>query len=259
MKKQKNDELQQYLESQTPDMRFKMELIIDYLKSVPSDQLDCAMDKLGKSIKASIKLKGTSLKMEVSMENLLPKDGEVYMLPQFFSNEESDRLYKSLQTNIAWKQEPIKMFGKEIMQPRLTAWYGDERMSYTYSGITMQPLSWNDDLTFIKNKIEVETGYAFNSALLNFYRDGNDSVGWHRDNEKSLGINPIIASVSFGTSRDFHLKHVTDRDLTVKVPLTNGSLLLMKGKTQHHWLHSIQKEPKVRSGRINITFRTIVK
>jgi alkylated DNA repair dioxygenase AlkB len=193
-----------------------------------------------------------------AMQNILTKDGEVYMLPQFFSYEESDRLYQSLLTNVQWKHEPIKMFGKEIMQPRLTAWYGDEGMSYTYSGVTMQPLSWSDDLVFIKNRIEEETGYTFNSALLNLYRDGKDSVGWHRDNEKSLGINPIIASVSFGTARDFHLKHVTDRELKVKIPLTHGSLLLMQGKTQHNWLHSIQKEPKVRSGRINITFRTIV-
>ena len=191
-------------------------------------------------------------------ENLLPKDGEIYYIPALFTKEESDKFYMSLQESIQWKHEPIMMFGKEIMQPRLTAWYGDEGMSYTYSGITMQPLSWNDDLALIKSRIEAASEHVFNSALLNLYRDGNDSVGWHRDNEKSLGIDPIIASVSFGTARNFHFKHVTDKELKLKVPLTHGSLLLMKGRTQHHWLHSIQKEPKVRSGRINITLRTIV-
>lgn len=192
-------------------------------------------------------------------ENLLSKDGEAFLFEDLFTKEESDQLFERLLREVLWKHEPIKIFGKDVLQPRLTAWYGDEGMSYRYSGITMQPIPWNDDLNFIKQRIEQVTNHSFNSALLNLYRDGNDSVGWHRDNEKSLGINPIIGSVSFGTARDFHLKHVSDNEPKVKVPLTHGSLLLMKGETQHHWLHSIQKEPKVHSGRINITFRTIVK
>ncbi len=192
------------------------------------------------------------------MENLFLRDGKVFLIPDFFTNEESDRLYKSLERNINWKHQPIKLFGKEIMQPRLTAWYGDEGMSYTYSGITMHPLIWNDDLLFIKNRIEEVTGHTFNSALLNYYRNGQDSVGWHSDNEKSLGINPVIGSVSFGTPRMFHLKHKADKTLKLKIPLSHGSFLLMKGETQHHWLHSIQKEPKITDGRINITFRTVI-
>jgi alkylated DNA repair dioxygenase AlkB len=191
-------------------------------------------------------------------DNLLPKDGEAYMLPQLFSQEQSDMLYQSLLKNIAWKHEPIIMFGKAIMQPRLTAWCGDAGISYTYSGIRMQPQEWHDDLYFIKERVEDETGHTFNSALLNCYRDGNDSMGWHRDNERSLGINPVIASVSLGATRFFHLKHSTDSALKLKIPLGHGSLLLMKGATQHHWLHCIQKEPKVIGGRVNITFRTIV-
>jgi alkylated DNA repair dioxygenase AlkB len=189
--------------------------------------------------------------------NLLPKDGEALLFEVFFDREESDRLYNSLQANIQWKQEPIKIFGKEIMQPRLTAWYGDAGISYTYSGITMQPTPWSNDLKFIKERVEQESEHTFNSALLNFYRDGNDSVGWHQDNERSLGINPTIASVSFGATRTFHLKHLRE-EITIKVPLLHGSLLSMKGETQHHWRHAIPKEKKVTGGRINLTFRKII-
>lgn len=196
--------------------------------------------------------------MVMQDKNLLPKDGEAYFYSAFFTAVESERLWNILQQNIVWKQEPVMIMGKEIMQPRLTAWYGDEGKSYGYTGITMHPLAWTDDLLFIKNRIEIISGQNFNSALLNFYRDGNDSVGWHRDNEKSLGIDPVIGSVSFGTSRTFYFRHYKDKKLKEKLMLTNGSFLLMAGHTQHNWLHSIQKEPLVKTSRINITFRRIV-
>ncbi len=194
----------------------------------------------------------------MSEGNLIPKDGEVYMYHQFFTNEESDRLYHDFSINIQWKHEPINMFGKEVMQPRLTAWYGDEGRSYTYSGNTMNPQPWNDGLLFIKDRIEQMLGQKFNSALLNFYRDGNDSVGWHRDNEKSLGANPVIGSVSFGASRIFQLRHYEEKVLKMKILLEHGSVLLMTGQTQHRWEHSIPKEKSITEGRINITFRNIV-
>lgn len=190
--------------------------------------------------------------------NLLPVDGEVYYFPSFFSQEDHDRLWISLQENIFWKQEPVVIMGKKIMQPRLTAWYGDEGKIYSYTGISMQPHVWTSDLLFIKERVEGTSEHTFNSALLNFYRDGNDSVGWHRDNEKSLGVNPVIASLSFGAERTFHLRHHRYKHLKQKKQLSPGSLLLMCGETQHHWLHSIQKEPKINTGRINITFRYIV-
>jgi len=189
--------------------------------------------------------------------NLLPIDGEAYFMAHFFDTEKSNELFDSLLDNIRWKHEPVKIMGKEIMQPRLTAWYGDEGKSYSYTGINMMPSPWNDDLRYIRELIEKKTGLTFNSALLNQYRDGNDSVGWHRDNESSLGVNPIIASVSFGTSRVFSFKHHKDKKLKEKITLTNGSLLLMMGETQHRWLHSIQKDLSVAAPRINITFRTI--
>ena len=192
-------------------------------------------------------------------ENLIPYDGEVFYYPGFFSEDESTSLFTNLINQIEWRHEPIKIFGKEIMQPRLTAWYGDDGMSYKYSGVTMEPLAWTTVLIRIKEKIDTETGHQFNSALLNYYRDGKDSMGWHRDNEKSLGMNPVIGSVSFGSPRTFQLKHAVDKLPIIKLVLGHGSLLLMKGTTQHNWLHSIPKEPKISEGRINITFRTIIK
>jgi alkylated DNA repair dioxygenase AlkB len=196
--------------------------------------------------------------MDTNHENLLPVDGEIYLFPELFDPATSNKLFELLTQNIQWKQEPVKIMGQEIMQPRLTAWYGDEGKAYSYTGITMHPLAWTDELLVIKNSIEIASGQTFNSALLNFYRDGNDSVGWHRDNERSLGANPVIGSVSFGTPRTFHLRHYQDKNLKEKIILTNGSFLLMAGNTQHHWLHSIPKEPSIHTGRINITFRKIV-
>lgn len=193
--------------------------------------------------------------MEVQ-QNKLPFDGEVYLYSSIFTEKESNELYTVLADRIAWKQEPIKIAGREIMQPRLTAWYGDQQKVYSYSGITMHPHEWTSELLFIKQRIGQIAEHEFTSALLNFYRNGSDSMGWHRDNEKELGNNPVIGSVSFGEPRIFHLKHIQKR-LTVKIPLTSGSFLLMKGATQHHWLHSIPKNTKVTAGRINITFRII--
>jgi alkylated DNA repair dioxygenase AlkB len=192
-----------------------------------------------------------------SAVNILPVDGEVYFYPELFTPEESDQLFKALTENIAWKQEPVIIMGKEIMQPRLTAWYGNADKSYSYTGITMKPHAWTPELLIIKERIEKIAAQQFTSALLNFYRDGKDSMGWHRDNEKELGNNPVIGSVSFGTSRFFHLKHRQDKTLRQKIALTHGSFLLMKGSTQHNWYHSIPKELKVMESRINITFRTI--
>ncbi|MBN9382298.1 MAG: alpha-ketoglutarate-dependent dioxygenase AlkB [Chitinophagaceae bacterium] len=195
--------------------------------------------------------------MKKNYENLLPVDGEIYLFPALFGPGICNKLFDLLTQNIAWKQEPVKIMGQEIMQPRLTAWYGDEGRSYSYTGITMHPAPWTNELLTIKKTIEKISGEHFNSALLNLYRDGNDSVGWHRDNEKSLGINPVIGSVSFGESREFSLKHYKDKKLRRKIILDNGSFLLMKGETQHKWLHSIQKNPAIIKPRINITFRII--
>lgn len=189
--------------------------------------------------------------------NLLPFKGEALLYAQFFSKEESDLYFEQLKNTIHWKQEPIKIFGREVMQPRLTAWYGDAGKAYTYSGITMHPLPWIPALETIRQKIKNIASVSFNSALLNLYRDGKDSMGWHRDNEKELGINPVIGSVSFGATRIFKLRNHQDKSLIKSIPLTHGSLLLMKGETQHYWEHHIPKTNEPAGGRINITFRVI--
>jgi len=191
-------------------------------------------------------------------ENMLPCQGEVLFFPDFIAQELADRYFNDLQTTVAWKQEPVKLFGREIMQPRLTAWYGDAGKSYSYSGITMQPQPWTGaSLPAIKKAADELAGVRFNSALLNLYRDGSDSMGWHRDNEKELGHNPVIASVSLGAARRFLLRNYADKKLTREIMLTHGSLLLMRGETQHYWEHSIPKTAKPTGRRINITFRTI--
>lgn len=191
------------------------------------------------------------------IKNILDRDGEASYYPVFFTATESDRYFETLIREIEWKQEPILIYGKTVMQPRLTAWYGDPEKSYQYSGITMHPKNWTDALLEIKQKIEAVSSVIFNSALLNQYRDENDSVGWHRDNEKSLGINPVIGSVSFGATRTFLLRYCADKSIRHSLELTHGSLLLMQGETQRYWEHSIPKQTAPSGPRINITFRKI--
>ena len=189
--------------------------------------------------------------------NLLPHNGEAFLFADLFSKEESDSLFLSLQQEISWRQEPIFLFGKQIMQPRLTAWYGDPGKTYRYSGLTMHPLPWNECLIKIKNHLEQFTDKKFNSALLNQYRSGNDSMGWHRDNEKELGLEPVIASVSFGAGRKFYFRNYKEKSQKIVIELSHGSLLLMKGDTQTYWEHSLPKISLLKESRINITFRFI--
>ena len=186
--------------------------------------------------------------------NLLPFGGEAILYPELFSKPESDELYTQLQQQTAWTQEPIKIFGRLVMQPRLTACYGEKAVAY--SGITMQIYPWTALLLDVKQRVEQIAGVAFNSVLLNYYRDGNDSMGWHRDNERELGLQPVIASVSFGAPRVFKLRTYKAHDHPISVPLPHGSLLLMRGDSQHIWEHSLPKS-KAGEGRINLTFRQI--
>ncbi|ESU22215.1 hypothetical protein FEDK69T_21970 [Flavobacterium enshiense DK69] len=184
-------------------------------------------------------------------------DAEIEYYPNFFPEIEADILFQQLLTEIQWQQDDITIFGKTYKQPRLTAFFGNEGKPYSYSNITMQPHHWNELLLRIKSKVEKTTGHSFSSVLLNLYRDGKDSNGWHADNEKELGQNPVIASVSFGEQRIFQLKHNTLKDQKQNIVLENGSLLLMKGTTQHYWKHQIPKTSKPIKQRINLTFRTI--
>ena len=190
-------------------------------------------------------------------DNLLPFDGKAYLYDSFFTAQEADHFYEDLAKNIPWRQEPIKIFGKVVMQPRLTAFYGDAGKPYRYSGIEMIPIEWNGVLLAIKNRVEKMAGTVFSSALLNYYRNGHDSMGWHRDNEKSLGYQPVIASASFGAGRTFRFRYYKDKKLVQAVELGHGSLLLMMGDTQHFWEHCLPKSARAAEPRINVTFRAV--
>lgn len=184
-------------------------------------------------------------------------DAEIIYYPHFFDKKEADAIFDELTSEIPWQQDDIKVFGKIHPQPRLTALFGNDGKPYSYSNIKMQPHPWSLLLQKIKLHIESTTNTNFTTVLLNLYRDGKDSNGWHADNEKELGINPVIASVSFGAERSFHLKHNTDKSLKKTIVLEHGSLLLMKGTTQHFWKHQIPKTAKPIGPRINLTFRFI--
>ena len=193
---------------------------------------------------------------ESKMEYDLP-DAEIEYFPEFFSREKSLNFLPQLLDTIKWKQNTIKMYGKENPVPRLEAWYGDPGKSYAYSGIRMEPSTWTDELNEIKRSIESEVAISFNSVLINYYRDGQDRVAWHSDDEKELGTHPFIASLSFGANRIFHFRHKTDSSLKFKIELEPGSLLLMGGPTQEFWKHQIPKTKRVVEPRINLTFRRI--
>lgn len=188
---------------------------------------------------------------------ILDKDGEVISYPNFFRIQESDRLFSDLSSNIKWRHDTIHIYGKKIPLPRITAWYGDEGKSYIYSGIEHHPEPWTPTLKLIKSKAEEISEVTFNSVLLNLYRHGQDSVSWHSDDEPELGQNPIIASISLGATRRFFLKHKILKNHKITLDLSNGSLLLMKGETQHFWKHQIAKTAKFVEPRINLTFRVV--
>lgn len=184
-------------------------------------------------------------------------NASVEYYPNFFDVNQSKLLFEKLLHEIPWQQDDITVFGKTHPQPRLTALYGNEGKQYSYSNIIMKPHSWNPLLMFIKSEIEAVCNENFTTVLLNLYRNGKDSNGWHADNEKELGRNPIIASVSFGSERIFHLQHNSISDAKQKIILQNGSLLIMKDETQHFWKHQIPKTTKEIGPRINLTFRII--
>ena len=184
-------------------------------------------------------------------------DAEVIYFPNFLSKEKADSLFYELLENTPWQQDEITVYGKKHLQPRLTALYGNEGKPYSYSNIIMQPHFWTSPLQKIKSLVESVSETKFTTVLLNYYRDGNDGNGWHADNEKELGTNPVIASLSLGAERNFQLKHNLDTSQKKNIILENGSLLLMKGTTQHFWKHQVPKTAKPISSRINLTFRVI--
>jgi alkylated DNA repair dioxygenase AlkB len=179
---------------------------------------------------------------------------------QLFPFNQASKLLKTLKDEIEWTQNTIRFYGKESLVPRLEAWYGDSGKSYAYSGIHMDPKPWTKELITIKQTIEPLAGVVFNSVLINYYRDGKDRVAWHSDDEKELGKNPVIGSVSLGAERKFKLRHkkYKTNGLKHEIMLNHGSFLLMKGSTQHHWMHEIPRTAKPIGPRINLTFRIIL-
>ena len=189
--------------------------------------------------------------------NLNLPDATISYFPTFFDASTANGLFNELKSGIPWQQDDITLFGKTHPQPRLTALFGNEGKPYSYSNIVMHPHEWNDSLQFIKEAVEEVSGVLFTTVLLNFYRNGKDSNGWHADNEKELGTNAVIASVSFGAERIFQLRHNSDKEQKMQLLLEHGSLLLMQGTTQHFWKHQIPKTAKPIGERINLTFRII--
>ncbi len=191
-------------------------------------------------------------------EVLSMPNAEVTFYRNFFDSQESDRIFEILRDEINWRQDKMKLYGKDINLPRKTAWYGDMDKSYTFSGIHLNPEPWTPTLLEVKERIEDVAGVEFNSVLLNLYRHGNDGISWHTDEEPELGENPVIGSVSFGGTRKFMFRHRQDKDIKAEVELTDGSFLLMAGETQHFWQHQIPKTSRYVEPRINLTFRVIL-
>ena len=189
--------------------------------------------------------------------NLLPCHGIVHYHGPILNPAASRRFYMTLLHDIPWKHDEAVIFGKRIVTARKVAWYGDSGFSYTYSGTTKTALIWTAELAELRSIVEKLTATTFNSCLLNLYQDGSQGMAWHSDDERSLGRDSTIASVSLGAEREFRLKHKR-QDEKVSVMLESGSLLVMKDATQTHWLHSIPKTKKVTTPRINLTFRTMV-
>ena len=171
--------------------------------------------------------------------------------------QKEDLWFKSCLHDLNWETGFIKIFGKTHQIPRLQSWYADDGIEYTYSGKKLQRHNWNKTLIEIKQEIESITSIKFNSVLANLYRNGNDSMGLHSDNEKELGINPVIASLSLGESRDIHFKHKNIKT-SINIPQTSGQLIVMYGQTQKYWKHEIKKTKKFKKPRINLTFRNII-
>jgi len=191
---------------------------------------------------------------ESTSANLLPYDGTAVLHPH--AVPDADGMFERLLSEIPWKEHEVFVFGRWVHQPRLTAWFGDSDQPYHYSGNSLRPDPWTPDLLKIRDLCQQLAGSRFNSALANLYRNGSDGIAWHADDERELGADPVIASVNLGQERRFDLRH-RETGETVRVPLPHGSILVMSGPTQHHWLHQVAKSAKPMAARINLTFRMI--
>lgn len=195
------------------------------------------------------------MEVKPSSEQIEP---DILYISGFLPSADADRLMSGLMNSIAWEQKYIRMFGRQLPMPRLTAWYGDPGAVYIYSGLTESPLHWTDELQEMRDRLYDSLGESFNSVLLNLYRTGEDSMGWHSDDERELGPEPVIASISLGAERRFDLMHRTLAHERRSYMLPHGSLLVMRGNTQSYWRHRLPKSPRIKEPRVNLTFRTIL-
>lgn len=190
-------------------------------------------------------------------QNYLPFDGTVHYFPAFLPISEAINFQGKFEESIPWETDVVHLFGKTIPMRRKMAWFADGQRSYTYSGSAKFVNPWTEELLNLKAKIEKQLNQSFNGCLMNYYHDGADGMGWHADDEKSIQPNSCIASISLGASRNFDFKH-RQTGQKVRIPLLPGSLLVMQGETQQHWLHALPKSLKVHVPRVNLTFRQMV-
>lgn len=190
-------------------------------------------------------------------ERLRLEDGAMLLYPAFLAGQEADACFAQLLAATPWRQDALNFGGKRVPIPRLQAWVGDKHSHYGYSGLALSPLPWSPLLSDLKARVEALADAPFNSVLLNYYRDGRDSVSWHSDDEKELGPNPVIASLSLGATRRFELKHRHKSLPKAVCDLNHGSLLVMGNGVQRHWQHQVPKQPAITDARINLTFRYI--
>jgi len=197
-------------------------------------------------------------KRRVSRAEIQLAGGEAFLIAEFLARPQADAYFAKLLDLVEWEQHVIRIRGKMLACPRLSAWYGDPGANYRYSGLSLEPRPWLPIIRELKFKVEEASEAVFNSVLLNLYRDGADSMGWHSDDEPELGERPVIASLSLGSTRRFRLRHKRRGDLDpVVIGLESGSLLIMKGETQRCWNHQVPKSRRVSAARINLTFRDI--
>jgi alkylated DNA repair dioxygenase AlkB len=190
-------------------------------------------------------------------QNWLPQDGVVNYYGHLFNQEDANNYFEKLLNTIEWRNDELVIFGKKIITKRKVAWYGEKPFEYTYSNTTKFALPWTKELLELKTAIEKETGETFNSCLLNLYHNGDEGMAWHSDGETELKKDGAIASLSFGAERKFAFKH-KQTNQKVELTLEHGSLLIMKDTTQTHWLHRLPPTKKIKTPRINLTFRTIM-
>ncbi len=189
-------------------------------------------------------------------EQLLPAEGSAVLYRNALSAPAADEAMEMLMATVPWQQHHVRVFGRAVAQPRLVAWFGDAGRSYSYSGLTLEPMQWTDTLSALRSRCEGLARSSFNSGLANLYREGKDSVSWHADDEPELGADPVIASVSLGAERRFDLRNKHSGE-TIKTMLPAGSIVVMSHGCQQHWLHQVPKMLRVAEPRINVTFRTI--